>query len=186
MLGNGALGQLALGQFPSLLVPPPPFPPPPVVAFAGRIGELVLEAYQLIQVRPESLHQEHLVTAQHELNYMFAQWSNLQINLWKVVRTQVSLVAGVATYQLPLETVLATDVSVVMNFGTQQESRRYITPISRTEYHTYVNQQIADIPAVYWFNRQISPTITLFPVPKASNLTLDYFAVNQINAGQAI
>jgi hypothetical protein len=43
--------------------------------------------------------------------------------------------------RLTPQTVLLLDGSIVLNFGTSNESRRYITPISRTEYLSYANQQ---------------------------------------------
>ena len=122
-----------------------------------------------------------MLTARRELNLLFVEWSNKQPNLWEVVRNQVTLTPGVATINLPTQTVLVLDASIVLNFGTQFESRRYITPISRTEYLSYANQQTPGPPTVYWMDRLIAPTLTFYPVPdSAGPYTFDYFSCTQI------
>jgi hypothetical protein len=186
MLGYGALGQLALGQFPSFVLPPPPPPPPPAFSGGPAISDFILEAYQLIQVRPESLRQEHMVIARTELNLLFSQWSNTQINLWEVVRTQVSLVVGTANYSVPANTILVTDVSIVRNFGASNESRRFIEPISRTLYMSIQNQLTPGVPYLYWYDRLTNPVISLYPVPNSGGLTLDYFAVTQMQDANSL
>src|SRR6516164_3272162 len=118
--------------------------------FAPSNGELVLAAYERIQIRAPEIRQEHMLTARREANLLFATAANLQVNLWKVVRTQIVLTQGTATYSVPANTVMVLDCSIVLNFGTSQESRRYITPISRTEYLTYANQQTQSPPTVFW------------------------------------
>lgn len=101
--------------------------------------------------------------------------------MWEIVRVQTTLTPGVATITLPANVVLVTDASIVLNFGTSNESRRYITPISRTEYLSYANQQVPGPPTVWWFDRLITPTITFFPVPDSSGpYTLDYFYASQM------
>jgi hypothetical protein len=144
-------------------------------------GELVLAAFERVYIRAPELRQEHMLTARRELNLLFVEWSNRQVNLWSVVRTQTTLAQGVATINLPSQTVLVLDASIVLNFGQQNESRRYITPISRTEFLSYANQQTPGPPTVYWMDRLISPTLTFYPVPDNNGpYTFDYFACNQI------
>ena len=122
-----------------------------------------------------------MLSASKELNFLLSELSNKQPNLWEVVRTQTLLVPGTATITLPTYTVLVLDASVVLNFGLPNESRRYITDISRTEYMSYANQQTPGPPSVYWFNRQEPPTVTFYPVPDNSGpYTFDYMMCIQI------
>jgi len=54
-------------------------------------------------------------------------------------------------------------------------------PISRSEYSTYPQKQLQAFPTVYWFDRLISPTITIWPVPDgAGPYTLYYYRVRQV------
>lgn len=155
--------------------------------FSPSNGECVLAAFERVYIRAPEIRQEHMLTARREINLLFVEWSNRQVNLWSVVRNQVVLTPGVATINLPLQTVLILDASVVLNFGTSQESRRYITPISRTEYLSYANQQTQGSVTVYWMDRLIAPTVTFYPVPDSNGpYTFDYFSCTQIqDAGLA-
>lgn len=149
--------------------------------FAPSNGELVLAAFERVFIRAPELRQEHMLTARRELNLLFSQWSNQGVNLWTVQRIQVTLAPGVATIPLPPQTILVLDASIVLNFGTQNESRRYITPISRTEYLSYGNQQTPGPPTQYWMDRLIAPTLTFYPVPDNSGpYTFDYFSCWQL------
>jgi hypothetical protein len=148
--------------------------------FAPSNGELVLSAYERIQIRAPEIRQEHMFTAHRELNYMFSSWSNMTPNLWEVIRTQTTLVKGTATYSIPPQFIMILDASIVLNFGLANESRRYITPISRTEYLSFSNQQVLGPPTVFWFDRLISPTVTFWPVPdQNSTYTFDWYGCTQ-------
>ncbi len=150
-------------------------------SFAPSNGEIVLAAYERDQIRAPELRQEHMATAQREINLTLVKLANFTPNLWSVVRTQTTLTAGTATYSLTPQTVMVLDASIVLNFGTANESRRYITPISRTEYLSYANQQTPGPPTVYWFDRLIAPTVTFYPVPDSNGpYTFDWFGVTQI------
>ena len=150
-------------------------------SFGPSNGELALAAFERVFIRAPSLRQEHMVSARRELNFLFSQWSNQGPNLWEVIRTQTVLTPGTATYTIAPQTVMILDASIVLNFGSANESRRYITPISRTEYLSYANQQSQGQPTVYWFDRLISPTVTFYLVPDSNGpYTFDYFSVTQI------
>jgi len=150
-------------------------------SFLPSNGSIALSAFERIQVRAPELRQEHMRSAYNELNFLLASFSNLQPNLWKVIRTQTVLTPGTATYTLPAYTVMVLDASIVLNFGTTNESRRYITPISRTEYLSYANQQSPGSPNVYWFDRTETPTVTFYLVPDSNGpYTFDYFSCIQV------
>ena len=122
-----------------------------------------------------------MFSARRELNFMFADWSNETPNLWEVIRTQLVLSAGTATYSVNPNTIMILDGSIVINFGTPNETRRYITPISRTEYLSFANQLIQGPPTVFWFDRLIAPTVTFWPVPDGqATYTWDFFSCTQM------
>ncbi len=149
--------------------------------FSPSNGELVLAAYERIQIRTPELRQEHMLSARRELNFLFSEWSNTSPLLWEVIRTQTTLTAGTAEYDVDPKTIMILDASIVLNFGDSNESRRYVTPISRTQYLSFSNQQIQGPPNSYWFDRTISPTVTFWPVPDANGpYTWDYFYCTQV------
>ena len=150
-------------------------------SFAPSNGEIVLASYERVDVRSPALRAEHMFSARRELNFMFSEWSNRGVNLWELTRTQTTLTQGTATYSVNANTIMILDSSIVLNFGQSNESRRYITPISYSEYMTYANQQTQAPPTVYFFNRLISPTVTFWPVPDGNGpYTWDFYSYTQI------
>ena len=110
---------------------------------------------------------------------LIAYAGNRQVNLWKVDQVEVTLVSGQATYDVDPTTVMILDAWIATDSG-QYESDTYITPISRTEYASMSNKMTPGRPTTYWFDRLISPTITLYPVPNQTGYTLKYFRCRQI------
>lgn len=143
-------------------------------------GEAVLSAYERIGVRVPSIRQEHMLTARREINLLFSQWSNLGVNLWKVELISVTLVDGTASYDVPTRVVMILDAYLRQNSGASNQTDRYIMPISRTDYASYAAKLTEGIPTVYWFDRLLSPTVTVYPVINASGYLFNYYAAVQI------
>jgi len=146
-------------------------------SFNPSSGELTLYAYQLIGVRPTSLLQEHMDSSRTAMNMMLANWSNRGVNLWQVTKVTTPLVAGTATYSVDPSTVVILDAYVASG---SPEIDRIILPISRTEYASYPNKTQEGYPTAFWFDRTLSPTVTLWPVPDGSQTNLVYYAVLRI------
>jgi hypothetical protein len=148
--------------------------------FNPSLGEVVLNAYARCGIRRTSLAQEHLADAAFEANLMFSDWSNKGVNLWEVDRVSVPLVQGTTTYSVDAKTVMILDAVITTGSG-QSQFDRVIMPISRTEYSQTPNKNLQAPPTVFWFDRLINPTITLWPVPdQSSYYTLNYYRVTQI------
>jgi hypothetical protein len=147
--------------------------------FNPSLGELVIYSYQNIGVRPTAILQEHMDSARMATNMMLARWANQGVNLWCVDLVTTSLVQGTSTYPVDSNTVMILDayISTVSN-GVSTD--RIILPISRTEYASYPNKAQQGFPTVYWFDRLISPTVTIWPVPDGSQTSLKYYRVRQL------
>jgi len=145
--------------------------------YTPSLGELTLYAYQLIGVRPTALLQEHMDVARTATNMMLANWSNRGVNLWQVELVTVPLVAGTASYSVNSNTVVMLDAYI--EYGTPAIDR-IILPISRTEYASYPNKAQSGFPTTFWFDRQLSPTVTLWPVPDGTQTSLKYYKVSRI------
>ena len=152
------------------------------MATAFGSTELVdLAAYALGRcgVRRAQITQDHLVDARMAANLVLARWSNDQPNLWKVeLQTQV-LTAGTATYTLPATVLTVLDCYISTTISSQVNDR-LIFSVGRTEYASFPNKEMEQPPTVYWFNRVLPPTITLYPTPDdATTYTMKYYAVIQ-------
>lgn len=133
--------------------------------FALSNGEAVLAAFARCQVRIPELRQEHMWSARRELNLLFSELSNRQVNLWKVELNTINLVQGTATYSVPARVVMILDSYRSINTGSGNQTNSYTTPISRTEYASYAAPQTQAPPTVFWFDRLIAPTVTFYPTP---------------------
>jgi len=148
--------------------------------FAPSSGDLIITAFQRIRIRPTEILQPHLTQAIIELNLLLVKFSNLQPNLWDVDLQTVPLTQGTATYSVPAETVMITNAYIRTGTGTSVIDR-LIFPISNTEYAALPNKTQQGTPTQFWFNRQISPTFTLYLVPDGNGpYTVYYYRVRQI------
>lgn len=146
--------------------------------FAPSLGEVVLNAFSRIGVRRTEILQTHLEDARIEANLLLAKISNQQPNLWTVDQQALPLLQGAPTYTVPAETVMILDV--FLRYGSPVTDRS-LYPVSRSEYSTYPNKATQGFPNVYWFDRLVSPTITLWPTPDGNGpYTLYYYRVRQV------
>lgn len=147
--------------------------------FAPSLGEITLYAYNLCGVRPTALAQEHMQSARMAANMMLGRWSSQGVNLWTVDQQCINLVQGCSTYQVPTNTIVMLDAYITQNEGTAAINR-LILPISRTEYASYPNPSQQGFPTTFWFDRLLSPTVTLWPVPDGTQNQFVYYRVRQI------
>jgi len=146
-------------------------------SFSLSDGEAVLAAFDRIGKESTELKQKHFVTARREMALLFADWNNRQVNLWKVQLNTITLVSGTATYTLPTNVVMVLDAYYSTNQGLVSQTDLIMNPISRDEYAGYPQKQSPGTPTMYWFNRQITPTLTTFPVSNNTAASyINYYA----------
>lgn len=147
--------------------------------FNPSLGETTIYAFGLCGIRPTAILQEHMQSARMAANMLLGRWSSQGVNLWAVDLQTVSLVQGTATYTVPSNTVVMLDTYVVQNTGGAAINR-LILPISRSEYASYPNPTQQGFPTTYWFDRLLSPSVTLWPVPDGNESALSYYRVRQL------
>jgi hypothetical protein len=124
-----------------------------------------------------------MLTARRELNDLFVELSNRTVNLWTVPNTpaQITLTQGTATYSIPGNVVMILDAYRSVNTGASNQTNIYMTPMSRTEYASLAVPQTQAPPVQYWFDRLISPTITLYPTPDGNGpYVFNYYSCRQL------
>jgi hypothetical protein len=142
------------------------------------MGEAVLYAYGMCGVRRTALTQQHMEDARMATNMLMGRWSADGVNLWQVELTSFPLVQGQATYPVPANTIVMLDMYYTINNGAQPIDR-IVTPVSRTEYANYPNKQQQGAPTVAWYNRLLSPTVTLWLVPNGQQASFSYYRLRQ-------
>ena len=138
-------------------------------AFEMANAQLLSEAFDRIQIRGPALTRSHLISAHQSLNLELQRWGNMGISLWKVSSGTINLVAGTATYALPQQMELLTDLSyrTVGGSSAQDDSDRYMMTLTRQQYAMMPAKGTQGVPTQYWFQRLPVPQITLYPVPAA-------------------
>ena len=118
-------------------------------------------------------------TARRSLNIMFSEWANRGVNLWTVKQGTFTVTAGTATYTSsnglasPMNYILEV---AVRRSGTDLEATR----ISRGDYLNLANKTTTGRPSQFYFNRQTSPEITLWPTPENSTDEIVYYYITRI------
>jgi len=109
-----------------------------------------------------------LKTAQRSLNLMLAEWANRGLNQWTVKEKTISMVKDTDQYTIDATNPTATiDVLDVFIRETSQGTTTDIplSRMSRAEYAHLATKSTTGKPNQYFINKQLSPTITVWPVP---------------------
>lgn len=149
-------------------------------AFNPAASNLTLMAFSRVGIKQTEITAQHMYVADSEANLVQVELSNRQPNLWTSTLQSVTLTDGTASYDLPPQ-LIAIQAAYITTTSGSVSTDRIIWPLSAFEYAAMPNKAQQGPPTAYWLNMQISPTITLWPVPDdAATYTLNIRAVNQI------
>lgn len=146
--------------------------------FAPGMGEIILYAYGLCGIRRTALTQQHFDDARMAANLALGRASSDGVNLWQVQLGCFPLVQGCVTYPLPYNIVAMLDAYYTIGSGST-EIDRIMLPIGRSEYAAYSNKYVQGTPSVFWFDRLLSPTVTLYPAPNGQQVAFKYYYLRQ-------
>lgn len=74
-------------------------------AFSPAVVDIVLDAFERINIRPAAITPDHMFSARRSINLTMVRWSNRGINLWAVDEQSIPLNANQGLYNLPSSTV---------------------------------------------------------------------------------
>ena len=143
------------------------------------VGEIIEEAYERCGLELRTGYDAK--TARRSMNLMFADWANRGLNLWTVTQDTKAVTSGTATYTFDATHVDLLEV-VLRNSSNTDFT---LTQMSRGEYLTIPNKAATGQPSQYFFDRQVTPTITLWSTPDTS-YTLVYYYVRRIQDADAL
>ena len=144
------------------------------------VAELIEEAYERCGLELRTGYDAR--TARRSLNLMFADWANRGLNLWTVKQATVSVSSGTASYTL-LDATVVDLLEVVLRNSSGTDFT--LTQMSRSQYIKIPNKTSTGQPSQYFFDRQVTPTITLWSTPDAS-YTLVFYYVRRIEDADAL
>lgn len=142
------------------------------------IAEIAEEAFERAGLELRSGYD--MKTARRSLNLLCAEWSNMGLNLWTVATGSISLVPGTTTYNLPADTIDVIE-HVIRTNNSGQNTDITMQRISVSDYAAIPTKSTQGRPLQIYVNRQIQPTVTVWPVPDSSQpYTLVYWYLRRI------
>lgn len=133
-------------------------------AFNPAASNLVLNAFSRIGIRRTEITAQHMADAEVESNLVQVTLSNKQPNLWRSEEFEEELDQGDITITLPAR-MIAIQAAWITTTSSSQTFDRIIWPLSTFEYSALPNKTQQSPPTSYWYDRQITPLIKLWPVP---------------------
>lgn len=133
--------------------------------FDPSLGEALIGAYSRIGVRRTELTTQHMADARFEANMVMSDWQGDGFNPWQIELVTQTIISGQSQYSVPNTTVFLLDVYIRQNPGNSMPSDRILLPISRTDWASTANKTMTGFPTSFWYDRLLSPVLTLWPVP---------------------
>ena len=130
-----------------------------------------------------------LKTAQRSMNLMLAEWANRGLNQWTINQKTISAVLN--TIQYTIDSTNPTSVIDVLDVFVRETIQGTTTDIplsklSRAEYAHIATKTTTGKPNQYFVDKQISPTITVWPAPdKNSAYTLHLNVLSRMDDADA-
>jgi len=124
-------------------------------AFNLDLNSLVEEAFERCGAELRSGYD--LKTARRSLNLLTIEWANRGLNMWTIEEGEIALVAGTASYNLPVDTIDLLEQVIRTGTSTTQTDIS-IPRISVSTYATIPNKNAKGRPIQVWIQRKTGAT----------------------------
>ena len=116
-----------------------------------------------------------LKTARRSMNLMLAEWANRGLNQWTIVERTQALTDGTASYDI------GTDVIDILSAVVRRSSTDFtMERISRDAYQNIPTKSTEGRPSQFFLDRQITPSLKVWPTPENSTDAVRYNALTRI------
>ena len=138
--------------------------------FEPDVAEYIEEAFERCGIELRTGYDPKSAT--RSLNIMLAEWANRGLNQWTVTEKTIAMVASTSTYNI--DSTNSTAPIDVLDVFIRETSGSETTDIplsrlSRAEYSHVTNKSTTGKPNQYFVDKQLSPTVTVYPVPDLSS-----------------
>jgi len=138
--------------------------------FEPDVAEYIEEAFERCGLELRTGYD--LKSANRSLNLMLAEWANRGLNQWTIAQKTVTMVKDITEYNID-STNGTAPIDVLDVFIRETVSSETtdlpMTRLSRAEYSHIVNKSSTGKPNQYFVNKQITPTISVWPAPDKSS-----------------
>jgi hypothetical protein len=144
-------------------------------AFTMDFTEIAEEAWERAGREMKSGYD--LRTARRSMNLLTIEWQNRGINMWTIEQGTINLQQGVATYDLPADTIdLLEHVIRTQPGNAATQFDLTISRISVSTYSSIPNKLTQGRPIQIYIDRaEVNPRFTLWPVPDQGTLLDPYY-----------
>ena len=133
--------------------------------FEPDITEFIEEAYERCGIELRTGYD--LRTAKRSINIMLAEWANRGLNQWTIEQTTQTVTEGTNSYSLNSNVIDILDM-VVRRTTNSVNTDTNMSRISRSEYLNIPNKDTKARPNQFFFDKQTTPAIKVYPTPENS------------------
>ena len=133
--------------------------------FEPNVTEFIEEAFERCGIELRTGYD--LRTAKRSINIMLAEWANRGLNQWTIEQTTQTVTEGTNSYSLNSNVIDILDM-VVRRTTNSVNTDTNMSRISRSEYLNIPNKDTKARPNQFFFDKQTTPTIKVYPTPENS------------------
>ena len=144
------------------------------VDFELDVSDYVEEAFERCGLEVRTGYD--LKTARRSLNLMLAEWANRGLNQWTITQRTQALTSGTRTYSL------STDIIDILSAVVTRSSTDFsLTRVSRDDDLNIPTKSTTGRPTQFFLDRQVTPSLRLWPTPDNSTDVVVYNALTRID-----
>ena len=144
------------------------------VDFELDVSDYVEEAFERCGLEVKTGYD--LVTARRSLNIMLAEWAIRGLNQWTITQRTQALTSGTRTY-----TLSADVIDILSAVVTRSSTDFSLTRVSRDDDLNIPNKATTGRPTQFFLDRQVTPSLRLWPTPENSTDVVVYNALTRID-----
>ena len=133
--------------------------------FELDVAEYIEEAFERCGIELRTGYD--LRTAKRSINIMLAEWANRGLNQWTIEQTTQTVTEGTNSYSLNSNVIDILDM-VVRRTTNSVNTDTNMSRISRSEYLNIPNKDTKARPNQFFFDKQTTPAIKVYPTPENS------------------
>ena len=144
------------------------------VDFELDVAEYIEEAFERCGLDVRTGYD--LKSAKRSLNLMLAEWANRGLNQWTIAQRSLSMLEGTGAY------TLGADVIDILSIVIQRDGTDYaLSRLSRDDYLSIPNKTTESRPNQFFLDRQVTPSLKVWPVPENSTDLIFYNALTRMD-----
>ena len=138
--------------------------------FELQVDEYIEEAFERCGLEFRTGYDAR--TAKRSLNLLLADWANRGLNQWTIAQRTLTLSQGTSAYNLGADVI-----DILSAVCSRSSSDLSMQRLSRDGYIVIPSKTTQGRPSQFFLDRQITPSLKLFPTPENSTDTIVYDAL---------